>query len=278
MKTTLVRWSGAAGPGRSSGSSVDTLATCSTISPADRCRVNPNCPVAQNVHPMAQPAWLEMHTVARPLPSGGLTLRPPDPQPSGGLTLRPPDPHPSGGPTLRPPGPPPPRGPTLRAPAPGPPALRGPNLEAPGPPALRGPNLEAPGPPAPRGPNLEAPGPPALRAAPLPLLVGAGAGRRVQHQDRLDRVAPGQAEQELVGPAVVAGLVLVEDQPGPGEPLRQSRPQRPGQVGHGPRVGLAPPVQPVDQLAGPVGRLAGLGHQRLQLTVVKVVQGAGHGA
>ena len=66
MKTTLVRWSGAPGPGRSSGSMVDTLATCSTTSPTDRCRVNPNCPVAQKVQPMAHPAWVEMQTVARP--------------------------------------------------------------------------------------------------------------------------------------------------------------------------------------------------------------------
>ena len=29
--------------------------------------MNPNCPVAQKVQPMAQPAWVEMHTVARPL-------------------------------------------------------------------------------------------------------------------------------------------------------------------------------------------------------------------
>jgi hypothetical protein len=85
-------------------------------------------------------------------------------------------------------------------------------------------------------------------------------------------------EQELVGPAVVARLVAVEGQPGPGEPLRQPRPQRARQVGHGSEIRLAPPVQPVGQLAGPVGRLAGLGDQQLQLASIEVVQGTGHGA
>jgi hypothetical protein len=66
MKTTLVRWSGASARGRSSGSIAQTRATCSTTSPAERLRVNPNCPVAQKVQPMAQPACVEMQTVARP--------------------------------------------------------------------------------------------------------------------------------------------------------------------------------------------------------------------
>ena len=39
--------------------------TCSTISPVVRWRVKPACPVAQNPQPIAQPAWLETHTVAR---------------------------------------------------------------------------------------------------------------------------------------------------------------------------------------------------------------------
>jgi hypothetical protein len=39
--------------------------TCSTISPTVRCRVKPACPVAQNPHPIAHPAWLLTHTVAR---------------------------------------------------------------------------------------------------------------------------------------------------------------------------------------------------------------------
>jgi hypothetical protein len=39
--------------------------TCSTISPVVRWRVNPAWPVAQNPHAIAQPAWLETHTVAR---------------------------------------------------------------------------------------------------------------------------------------------------------------------------------------------------------------------
>ena len=38
---------------------------CSTISPTERFRPNPICPVAQNEHAIAQPAWVETHTVAR---------------------------------------------------------------------------------------------------------------------------------------------------------------------------------------------------------------------
>ena len=36
------------------------------ISAADRLRVSPCWPVAQNGQAMPQPAWLEMQTVARP--------------------------------------------------------------------------------------------------------------------------------------------------------------------------------------------------------------------
>ena len=39
--------------------------TCSTISPASRWRSKPACPVAQNVQPIAQPAWDDTQTVAR---------------------------------------------------------------------------------------------------------------------------------------------------------------------------------------------------------------------
>ena len=39
--------------------------TCSTISAADRLRVRPSWPVAQNGQFMPHPAWLEMHTVTR---------------------------------------------------------------------------------------------------------------------------------------------------------------------------------------------------------------------
>ena len=39
--------------------------TCSTISPGVRWRVNPAWPVAQNPQPIAHPAWLETHSVAR---------------------------------------------------------------------------------------------------------------------------------------------------------------------------------------------------------------------
>ena len=41
--------------------------TCSMISPAVRCRVNPAWPVAQKPHAMAQPACVLTHTVARSL-------------------------------------------------------------------------------------------------------------------------------------------------------------------------------------------------------------------
>src|SRR4029450_1982988 len=77
---------------------------------------------------------------------------------------------------------------------------------------------------------------------------------------------PGRRNRNLWGqPAAPAtwpwrrlpALVAAEDQPGPGEPLGQPGPQRPGQVGHGPGVGLAAPVQPVGELAGPGGRVAG---------------------
>ena len=43
----------------------DARTTCSTISPVVRCRVKPAWPVAQNPQPIAQPAWVETHTVAR---------------------------------------------------------------------------------------------------------------------------------------------------------------------------------------------------------------------
>ena len=39
--------------------------TCSTISPVVRWRVKPAWPVAQNEQAMAQPAWVDTHTVAR---------------------------------------------------------------------------------------------------------------------------------------------------------------------------------------------------------------------
>ena len=39
--------------------------TCSTISPADRLRVRPACPVAQNGQPIPQPACDDTHAVAR---------------------------------------------------------------------------------------------------------------------------------------------------------------------------------------------------------------------
>ena len=40
-------------------------ATCSTISPSRSWRWNPACPVAQNEHAMAHPAWVDTQTVTR---------------------------------------------------------------------------------------------------------------------------------------------------------------------------------------------------------------------
>ena len=58
MKTTLRE---PAGQGRRAGPAT----TCSTISPVVRWRVKPAWPVAQNEQAMAQPAWVDTHTVAR---------------------------------------------------------------------------------------------------------------------------------------------------------------------------------------------------------------------
>ena len=57
MKTTFDRRRGAAARAANM--------TCSMTSPALRCLVKPACPVAQNVQPMAHPAWDETHTVTR---------------------------------------------------------------------------------------------------------------------------------------------------------------------------------------------------------------------
>ena len=65
MKTTLD-----SRPGPPSSSPFAIAAAAATawpmISAADRLRVSPCWPVAQNGQAMPQPAWLEMHTVARP--------------------------------------------------------------------------------------------------------------------------------------------------------------------------------------------------------------------
>src|SRR5690606_39937923 len=64
MNTTLVSRSG--DPGRPIWRrKAWAYATWATISPGSRCRSNPNCPVAQKVHPRAHPACEEMHKVAR---------------------------------------------------------------------------------------------------------------------------------------------------------------------------------------------------------------------
>ena len=57
MNTTLERRRGRA--------SRMATATCSTISPPLRWRWNPACPVAQNWHAMAHPAWVDTQTVTR---------------------------------------------------------------------------------------------------------------------------------------------------------------------------------------------------------------------
>ena len=51
--------------GRRRGPARAARTTCSTISPVVRWRSKPAWPVAQNPHAIAQPAWLDTHTVAR---------------------------------------------------------------------------------------------------------------------------------------------------------------------------------------------------------------------
>jgi hypothetical protein len=64
MNTTLETRPGP--PGTSPAASDRAPATtCSTISAADRLRVSPFCPVAQNGQAIPQPAWLDTHTVTR---------------------------------------------------------------------------------------------------------------------------------------------------------------------------------------------------------------------
>ena len=62
MNTTLVRRHGSPRSPRAAASIPQR--TCSTISPADRLRVSPPWPVAQNGHAIPHPAWEEMHKVA----------------------------------------------------------------------------------------------------------------------------------------------------------------------------------------------------------------------
>ncbi len=57
MKTTLEM--------RPTPSSRASRQTCSTIRPSDRFPSSPPRPVAQNLHPTAQPTWLEMQAVRR---------------------------------------------------------------------------------------------------------------------------------------------------------------------------------------------------------------------
>ena len=52
-------------PARVAAPAASARTTCSTISPVVRWRSKPAWPVAQNPHPIAQPAWLDTHTVAR---------------------------------------------------------------------------------------------------------------------------------------------------------------------------------------------------------------------
>ena len=60
MSTTLPSW-----PQPSNLQRLEAITTCSTISPELSCRPKPASPVAQKVQPIAQPAWLETHTVVR---------------------------------------------------------------------------------------------------------------------------------------------------------------------------------------------------------------------
>ena len=52
--------------GSSAWSSDEKRWTCSKISCVVSCLESPICPVAQNVHPIAQPAWELIHAVRRP--------------------------------------------------------------------------------------------------------------------------------------------------------------------------------------------------------------------
>src|SRR5258706_407167 len=54
------------------GASSRTAIHCATISHGSRLRIRPRRPVAQKVHPIAQPAWLEMQTVNFPAASSGI--------------------------------------------------------------------------------------------------------------------------------------------------------------------------------------------------------------
>ena len=71
MNTTLVTWSGApvgqvfGADARRCAGAASATTTWRMTSPAVSWRRNPAWPVAQNGHPIAQPAWVEMHTVAR---------------------------------------------------------------------------------------------------------------------------------------------------------------------------------------------------------------------
>ena len=64
MKTMLDK---RVGPPASSPSAqaLEAARTCSRISAADRFRVSPICPVAQNGQAIPHPAWEEMHKVVR---------------------------------------------------------------------------------------------------------------------------------------------------------------------------------------------------------------------
>jgi hypothetical protein len=94
---------------------------------------------------------------------------------------------------------------------------------------------------------------------------------RVQHQDGLDGLAVGVAQQQLVGVPVVGDPVGDELGPGRREPSGELRPQIRRQVGHLGRV-VDTAHQPGVQLPGPVGRLVELGEQRRQPVAVERVR------
>ena len=63
MNTTFDSRAGS--PSTPSRAAAAAWRTWSTISAVDRLRSSPPWPVAQNGQAIPQPAWLEMHTVAR---------------------------------------------------------------------------------------------------------------------------------------------------------------------------------------------------------------------
>ena len=83
MKTTFETWAA------SRSAAVAASVTWSTISSSVRLRPAPSCAVAQNLHPSAQPTWLDTHTVRRPRACAmdTVSIRAPSPARSAHFTV-----------------------------------------------------------------------------------------------------------------------------------------------------------------------------------------------